>query len=449
LDYREALELIFRRSNFERGPQPPYGERTYRLTRMAELLEAVGNPHNAIPAIHVAGTKGKGSVTAMLESILRAAGYRTGMYTSPHLHTFRERVRLNGQSASEEQVVAWMRELQHALEARPNVTVFEAITALAMLGFREAGVDIAVYEVGMGGRLDATNVLQPRLTVITPVSLDHMGVLGDTIAAIAREKAGIIKEGVTCVSSPQQPDALAVLRAIAAERRASLCYTPELYNWQVTLAGPTSQTLAVRYRQTHHTATYQLPLLGEHQAENAVSAMAAAQQLRQQGLPVSEEHVAHGLAQVDWPGRLEVLSANPLVVVDGAHNGHSLARLFDTLPQHLRYDRLVCVFGVSSPHTPYALLEQVAARADQLILTQSVNTKAQPVADLAAFASERGMHASSEASVPKALASALASYQPGDLILVTGSLFVVAEARRAWLIHSGQAPPPDDPEGVY
>jgi dihydrofolate synthase / folylpolyglutamate synthase len=447
--YREALKLIFQRANFERQAQPPYSERVYRLERMLDLLRAVGNPQEKYLSVHIAGTKGKGSVTAFTESILRSAGYRTGMYTSPHLHTFRERIRIMGQPASEEQICAWMERLDIALTARPEVTVFEAITALAMIGFSESGVEFAVFEVGMGGRLDATNVLQPLVSVITPVSLDHINVLGSTVAAIAFEKAGIIKPNVPVVSSPQVEDALQVIRQACVERKSPLTYVPETWRWQLLASDLGKQTFSLTRIDRHTEMSLQIPLLGEHQLENATLAVAAIDILRELGYVISDQAVETGLRSVEWPGRMEILGQNPLVVVDGAHNGHSIERLLIALQAYLHYDKLILVFGVSTTHTPLDLLEAIASAADSLILTQSIHSKAHPVADLAAHARSLGYQPQTGSSVAQSLEMALAEAQPHDLVLVTGSLFVVAEARAAWMAHNGLPIPSGDPEGIY
>ncbi|NLX43081.1 MAG: bifunctional folylpolyglutamate synthase/dihydrofolate synthase, partial [Chloroflexi bacterium] len=196
LNYREALEFILQRTDFERDRGTPYAQRDWRLARVQELLEQLGNPHLAYRSVHIAGTKGKGSTTAMIEAMLRAAHYRTGMYTSPHLHTFRERIRLQGAPISEADLVALVNDMQPIVQGRPSVSVFEMITALGMWYMARSAVDVGVFEVGLGGRLDATNVLQPLVSVITSISIDHVNVLGSTLAQIAGEKAGIIKPGV-------------------------------------------------------------------------------------------------------------------------------------------------------------------------------------------------------------------------------------------------------------
>lgn len=449
LSYRQALELIFQRANFERQAQPPYSERVYRLERMRELLQAVGNPQDRYQSVHIAGTKGKGSVTTFTESILRAAGYRTGMYTSPHLHTFRERIRVMGQPASEEQICTWMERLYAALTARPEVTVFEAITALAMIGFAESGIQFGVFEVGMGGRLDATNILEPLVSVITPVSLDHINVLGNTITAIAYEKAGIIKPNTPVVSSPQTDDALQVIRQTCAQRDAPLTYVPDTWHWQLRSTDLWQQTFTLARIDAEAGMLLQIPLLGEHQLENASAAVATIAVLRERGYAISDQAIKTGLESVVWPGRMEVLGQNPLVVVDGAHNGHSIERLLAALRTYLHYHRVILIFGVSSTHTPLDLLRAIAAVADSLILTQSIHSKAHPVADLATYARSLGYQPQIGSTVAQSLELALANAQPDDLVLVTGSLFVVAEARAAWLVHNGLLPPPGDPEGIY
>jgi dihydrofolate synthase / folylpolyglutamate synthase len=301
LTYRQALDLILKRYDVERQVQPPYAERVWRLDRVRELLAPLGDPHQRFPSVHVAGTKGKGSTTAMIESILRATGYRTGMYTSPHLHTFRERIQIDGTPISEEDLQRWATRLQPLLAARPEVTVFEAITAVAMAYMAEQQVDVGVYEVGLGGRLDATNVLSPKVSVITSISMDHMQVLGNTLSQIAREKAGIIKPGTPVLSAPQHPDALAVIDQVARDREAPLTLIGRDWRWQrvphqqadgqwLTLTGPSDETQG-------WPAIY-LPLLGDHQLENASVAVATAWELRRQGMGITFDAIRRGLATV-------------------------------------------------------------------------------------------------------------------------------------------------------
>ncbi|HHX65422.1 MAG TPA: bifunctional folylpolyglutamate synthase/dihydrofolate synthase [Chloroflexi bacterium] len=452
LTYREALCAIFRRTDFERGDRPPYAERVWRLSRMEELLSQIGNPHRAYPSVHIAGTKGKGSTTAMIDAILRAAGYRTGMYTSPHLHTFRERIRLQGKPISERALTDLVERLLPILNERPEVTVFEIITALAMWHHAEERVDFGVFEVGLGGRLDATNVITPRVSVITSISLDHVKVLGETIDAIAREKAGIIKPGVPVVSAPQREEALAVIAEVSAERGASLTVAGREWRWRLRSADISGQRLDV-YRAGHEEAPeypdLHLPLLGAHQLENTCAAVAAIEILREQGVAVEPDAVRRGLSTVRWPGRLEVLSRRPLVVVDGAHNIDSIRRLLQAVDDHLPHRHMWLIFGAGQTHNPHDLLDIVHSRATTLYTTRAHHPKATPADDLAAIVAELGGEARAIENVDDALRIALGEAAEDDLILVTGSLFVAAEARAAWAALNGLAPYPSDPPGVY
>ncbi len=455
LSYADALRAIFRRTDFERGErpeQPAYAERVWRLDRVRELLAAVGNPQQAFAAVHIAGTKGKGSTTALIEAALRAGGYRTGMYTSPHLHTFRERIRRGGELIREEDVSRLVERLLPVLAERPEVTVFEIITAMAMLYFAEEPVDVGIFEVGLGGRLDATNVLMPEVSVITSISLDHTKVLGDTIEAIAGEKAGIIKSGVPVVSAPQRPGAQAVIADKAAAQGSPLTVVGRDWLWTPLAADLAGQSLAVYRAGNASSPEYtalEIPLLGAHQQENAATAVAALEVLRDAGRPLGRAVIAQGMSEVSWPGRLEILGRRPLVVVDGAHNPYSVERLLEALADHLAYRRLLLVFGSGVTHVPMDLLSILLPAADSIWLVHSQHAKATPVPDLAAFAASVGHPATPAGSVVDGLRAALAEAGPDDLVVVTGSLFVVAEARYAWAELRGLPLPPTDPPDVY
>ena len=452
MDYEAALRAIFKRTDFERQNQPPYSERVYRLSRMEELLAQFGNPQRAYVSVHVAGTKGKGSVTAMIEAILRAAGYRTGMYTSPHLHTFRERIQADGQLISEEELARLVERMAPVLDARPEVTVFEVITALAMCYYAERGVQVGVFEVGLGGRLDATNVLLPLVSVITSISLDHVKVLGDTLEAIAREKAGIIKPGVPVVTAPQRSEALAVVRRTAAERGAPLVEVGRDWRWRARGADAGGQRLDVFRPGSGGAPEYpdlHLPLLGMHQLENACAAVAAVAVLQERGMAVPEDAVRRGLEQVQWPGRLEVLGRRPWVVVDGAHNVYSLERLLSAIGALLEYRRLILVVGIGVTHSPRDLLAALLPAAATVFVTRSRHVRATLPEELAALAQELGREAVVTHSAAEALSAALGAAAADDLVLTTGSLFVVAEAREAWARLQGLPLPPSDPPGVY
>lgn len=452
MDYEAALRAIFKRTDFERQNQPPYSERVYRLGRMEELLAQFGNPHRAYASVHVAGTKGKGSVTAMIEAILRAAGYRTGMYTSPHLHTFRERIQVDGQLISEEDVVRIVERMAPVLDARPEVTVFEVITALAMCYYAERGVQVGVFEVGLGGRLDATNVLLPLVSVITSISLDHIKVLGDTLGAIAREKAGIIKPAVPVVTSPQTTEAMEVGRRTAAERGAPLVEVGRDWRWRARGADAAGQRLDIFRPGSEDAPEYadlHVPLLGMHQLENACAAVAAVEVLQERGLTIPRDAVQRGLGGVQWPGRLEVLGRRPWVVADGAHNVYSIERLLEAVGALIEYRRLILVVGIGATHSPRDLLAALLPAAGMVFVTRSRHVRATPPEELAALALELGRETVVTHSVAEALPAALSAAAADDLVLTTGSLFVVAEARETWAALQGLPPPPSDPPGVY
>ena len=452
LTYREALRTIMQRADYERGERPPYAARVWRLARVEELLNQLGNPHRAFRSVHVAGTKGKGSTTAMIEAMLRAAGYRTGMYTSPHLHTFRERIRIEGTLISEEDVVRLVERMLPILDTRTEITVFEIITAMAMSYYAERQVDFGVFEVGLGGRLDATNVLEPMVSVLTSISMDHVKVLGDTLQAIAGEKAGIIKAGIPAVTSPQQPEAMRVIRDTCADRGTSLVVVGRDWGWHSLGADYSGQKLDI-YRCGHEDEPdypeLTIPLLGAYQLENACTAVAAIEVLRENGVVIGKKDVRRGLASVHWPGRMEILGRHPLVVVDGAHNVYSVQRLVESLTSYLTYRRLLVIFGAGSTHTPEDQLELLLPHAHRLYLTQAHHPKATPVVELQATVQGLGGKARPLDTVKGALEAALDEAERDDLILITGSLFVVAEAQEAWVELNGLPPFPSDPPGVY
>lgn len=452
LSYREALTYILARADFERDRGTPYGQRDWRLARVEELLAQLGDPHRAYPSVHIAGTKGKGSTTAMVAAILQAAGYRVGMYTSPHLHTFRERIRLDGEPIAEAELVALVEKIRPLMDARPQVSVFELITALAMWHFARQQVEIGVFEVGLGGRLDATNVLHPLVSLITSISIDHIGVLGTTLAQIAREKAGIIKAGVPVVSSPQRPSAMRVIRATAREREAPLVVGRHDWRWRDLGPSDGGQRLAIYRAGSHRAPEYPdlwLPLLGKFQLENACTAVAGIQALREQGIEIGDEAVRQGLRQVRWPGRLQVLSRDPLVVVDGAHNPYSISQMLASLPAYLDYMRIQLVFGAGHAHRPGALLELLLPQADKAYVAAAHHPKSASPEMLRDLGQELGYAVEICPSIEAALGMALEQAGPHDLVLATGSLFVVAEAMSAWAKMQGLPPYPSDPPGVY
>jgi dihydrofolate synthase/folylpolyglutamate synthase len=440
--YRDTLSYIYSYTNYERKGMPRYEIANYDLGRMEVLLERLGNPHRRFKSLLIAGTKGKGSTAAFAESMVRAAGYRSALYISPHLHTFRERIRIGGEYISEEDVTRLIEKLKPDLEAIEGLTAFEVITAMAFYAFAEAGVEIAVLEVGLGGRLDATNVSDPAVAVITSISYDHMQLLGDTLALIAREKAGIIRPGARVVSAPQVPEAMTMIEEICEERQAELTVVGQgAYRWQpgqVTLRG---QSFEVGGNE------FFIPLLGRHQLSNAATALAALDALAQRtGLAVPTKARQAGLRTTQWPGRLEIVGHKPYVILDSAHNGDSANKLKTALQELFPGHKIIFVFGASGDHPFRDSLAELLPIAQCAYLTRSSHPRAAATEKLAAAAADLGCPTETRPTVSAALDAALACAEPDDVICVTGSIFTVAEARLEWLARHGQPLPPTDPE---
>ncbi|HLI51265.1 MAG TPA: folylpolyglutamate synthase/dihydrofolate synthase family protein [Thermomicrobiaceae bacterium] len=437
MDYREAIAYVIERSGYDRGfVANPFDSETVGLRRTEWLANALGRPDQRYPLVHVAGTKGKGSTAAFASAILQASGRKVGLYTSPHLHTFRERFQIDGEPIGREafaQLVDELAPLNARLgQERPEwgeATAFELTTVLAFLAFARAEVDLAVIEVGLGGRLDSTNIIDPTVSVITPISFDHMAILGTTLAQIAAEKAGIIKPGRPVVVGVQPDEARVTIERIAGERGGPLVLAGR--DWQTS---GTSESFDL----SGPWGTYErlsLGLVGQHQVENAATAVAACWQLEQAGITVDEVAVRAGLAGVTWPGRLEVVQERPKVVVDGAHNVDSIRRLLAALSDHFDWHNLIFVLGIARDKDIAGMLELLAPRADRILVTASESPRAskpRAIAIAAAQFGAAGLSVTESPSVTEALSQALAEATPSDLICVTGSLYVVAEAREAF-----------------
>ncbi|MCE2404010.1 MAG: bifunctional folylpolyglutamate synthase/dihydrofolate synthase [Dehalococcoidia bacterium] len=443
IEYRDALDRLLGLIDYERVASSKGTRVRYDLSRIRGLLSRLGDPHLGLPTVHVAGTKGKGSTAAMCSSVLSRQGYRTGLFTSPHLHTFRERIRLDSNPVPEAEFAGLVEGVWPALEwvgenaGHGHVTMFEALTAMAFLHF-SARADVQVVEVGLGGRLDTTNLVDPTACAITSLSLDHTSVLGDTIEAIAAEKAGIIKDGVTVVAAPQAPGAMAVIKSVCRRRGARLIVVGEDVTWARDSHGSWGQGLTVRGRLGEYRFT--IPLLGAHQQENAAVAVGVLEVLREAGVPVSPDAMARGFADVSWPCRMEVLSSSPLVVCDGAHNDDSAARLRRSLREYLDFERVSLVVGVSEDKNMEAIVRELAAIGGtcpetplRIIATRSRHPRSRPAGEVAeAFRQARtGLEVSTVEGVDEALARAMSDSRPGSLVLATGSLFVAAESREA------------------
>lgn len=431
MNYQESLDYILGFTDYEKLPSVLYSPANYDLRRMEGLLEGMGNPQRQARTVHIAGTKGKGSTAAMIASVLTASGLSTGLFTSPHLHTMRERIAVDGRPISREELARMVARYRPVIDALNHsapygsLTTFEVLVALAFAYFREKGVTFQVMEAGMGGRLDATNVIHPQVSIITPISLDHVEVLGPTLEKIAREKSGIIKEGSPVVIAPQPPEAARVLARVCREKGANLIRVGKDITWEKGSSDLKGQSFRVRGRNESYSLS--IPLLGDHQLENAATAVAGLEVLVEQGFQVTPEGLSEGMARVSWPGRLQILQAQPTLVVDGAHNDASARRLRESLAQYFRWERLVLVLGSSIDKDIHAIVEELAPLHPVAIATSSRHPRAMPSAQVAAEFQGQGIEVEIVDTVPDAVTRALAMAGSSDLVVATGSLFIAAE----------------------
>jgi dihydrofolate synthase/folylpolyglutamate synthase len=432
VDYQQAIDYLSSYTDYEVVPRLAHNAINYDLRRVEELLSRMGDPHRKAKSVHIAGTNGKGSVAAMITAALTAAGYVTGLYTSPHLHTWRERIRVDSELISEDELAALVTGLQTEAEAvneratYGRLTTFELLTTLAFIHFAQKGARFQVLEVGMGGQFDATNVITPEVCVITSISLDHTEVLGDSLAKIAREKAGIIKPGCRVVTSPQSDDVDRVIRSVCAGHGTGLVRVGR----DVAVEDSRFDRGRQRFRVKGRLDTYELsiPLLGRHQLDNAAVAVAALEVLAEKGFAVTGDSISRGLSQVDWPGRLQVVSRRPLVVVDGAHNPDSARTLKESLGRYFDFERAVLIIGASDDKDIAGVVSQLAPVFDSVIVARSRHPRALPVAAIRAEFGRYGIEAQAAEDIPSAMDKAVALAGDRDIICVAGSLFIVAEA---------------------
>ena len=413
------------------------GDERIKLRRVEDLLGRVGSPQRVVPTVLIAGTKWKGSTAAMIASILQTAGFRVGLYTKPHLVDYRERVRVDGVLISPDELSAAVETLVPHIESMAALpdgppSYFEASVAVAFQHFSRHAVDLALVEVGLGGRLDATNVAEPIASILTPVSYDHMQVLGTTLEAIAREKAGIVRRGGVVVSAPQAPEALAAIIEVCAREHAELRLVQERMRWEPAGGSLYEQSFTLRSPVRDY-GTLRMPLVGAHQIVNAATGIAALEALAERGFSVARDAVAAGLAALSWPARVEVVREHPYVVVDVAHNPASLAALRETLETLFPSRRIILVFAMVATHDHHAGTSLIAPLADAVIVTTPLHLKPLPAAVLAdevrRYVSRVEVIQDREAAVDRAFALA----GPDDVIVVTGSFFLVGEVRE--LLH--------------
>lgn len=435
MKYHDVLRYLYGLVDYEKRRIERYSAREFKIERVIGLLDKMGNPHLQYPTLHIAGTKGKGSVSAMMAYIAMAAGLKTGLYISPHLHTYRERIQINGQPISRAAMTRLVESIQPTVETIPDLTTFEVTTALAFQHFLDSEVDLAVMEVGLGGRLDATNVITPEVSIITSLSLDHTYLLGDTLAEIAYEKAGIIKPGVPVVTAPQQEEALEVIRRTADERDAPLTVVGEDLQWTPVSRTLSGQEIQVTWPADDSalTGTYEVALLGDFQQENAAVAIAATAVLQQTGHDwLTPQSVQAGLRQVSWPGRMEILNQEPRIVVDCAHNPYSARTLVDSLKTWFPNAKWILIYGASNDKDINGMLDALLPFSEHAIVTRSYHPRAAAPYVLADRCADLGSGAEIAVNPKRALEQASRRLEANMGIIATGSIFLVADVREAW-----------------
>jgi dihydrofolate synthase/folylpolyglutamate synthase len=440
--YNLALDYLYSFVDYSLKHSSELAKAEFNLDRMFKLMDLLGNPQTKYPILHVAGTKGKGSVCAFCAFALQAAGYKVGLYTSPHFEDYCERIRVDGTPVSHAQLVQLVEQVKDAVAKVPKLTTFEITTAIAFLFFAGQSVEAAVIEVGLGGRLDATNVVTPNISVITSLSYDHMAVLGDTLEKIAEEKAGVIKSGVPVVSSPQKEEALNVLMRVANERNSPFTLVGQDVAFTRPFHSLDGQALriqtfnrsafqrkdsdpGVERRRKRRMINLQIPLLGAHQVENAATAYAA---LKLSGLKISDEAIARGFARVKWPGRFEVVRRNPPIILDSAHNQDSFVKLRETLDEYFPGKQVYLIFGASEDKNILGMFAEMKSKIRWLIITRADHPRALPVEVIQKLADQAEIRNEAVTPVSAAFMRALELVEnDGSIILSAGSMFVTAE----------------------
>jgi dihydrofolate synthase/folylpolyglutamate synthase len=445
--YEEALDFLYSFIDYSLKRNFRYAPDKFNLDRMRKLMELLGNPERDFKIVHIAGTKGKGSVSAMCASVLQAQGYLTGLYTSPHMVDFNERIQINGDFISKEDLVTIVDTLKPITKQVPEITTFELTTALAFVYFSNKKVDFAIIEVGLGGRLDATNVVSPMISVITSISYDHVSILGNTLSEIAGEKGGIIKPNTPVVIAPQKTEALIRLKEIAREKNAPVIQvgrdylyaadTHNLMGQSFLIWTPEEQPLVDTFiesagRDIWSPIRIKIPLLGYHQIENAATAYATLKTLEKYGVSIGQKAYLTGFGSVQWPGRLEILHRHPVVVVDSAHNRYSAQVLRKAMDDYFPGLPIILVFGASEDKDIDGMFQELIPRVWKVIATQSTHPRSIDAQEIVDLAHRFGRAAQAILPIEKAMMAAIDEAGQESVILVTGSIFIAAAARDSW-----------------
>ena len=432
--YKGALDYLYSFVDFSMQKAVTYSPARFKLERMQALVTSLGNPQQAYPSIHVAGTKGKGSVCILCASALHEAGYKVGLYTSPHLYDYAERIQINGEFIPHADLAEMVEEIKTHVAAIPELTTFEITTGLAFMYFAKQKVDAAIIEVGLGGRLDATNVVQPIVCVITSISYDHTLLLGNTLTQIAGEKAGIIKPGLPVVTSPQDEEALQMIEQVAHERGSSLIQVGRDILYEGISHSLEGQSIRVWSPDENpdNPLILSIPLLGANQAANAVTAYAALEIFNHKGLNINQDAIRHGFSKAFWPGRFEIVQQSPPVILDCAHNRDSAQKLRLTINEYFPGKSAILVFGASEDKDIQGMFMELMPLVKELIAVKSFHPRAIEPDKLIEMAKSFGYPVAIVEDIPVAVEKALKLVGEDGLVLVTGSIFVVAEARKYW-----------------
>ncbi|MGB8541117.1 MAG: folylpolyglutamate synthase/dihydrofolate synthase family protein [Candidatus Acidiferrales bacterium] len=453
MNYEESVRALFSLGRELAAPRQParipstasaptYGVlpvQKFGLENIKILAEALGSPHLAVPCAHIAGTNGKGSTAAMLESILRAAGLRTGLYTSPHLEVINERIRINGENIPDELFASVWTRVSAAIEflmasgkLAAHPTFFECVTAMAFVVFADLKVDFAIYETGMGGRFDATNIVAPKVAIITPIDFDHENYLGHSIEEIAGEKAGIIKAGMLVVSSVERPEARAVIARHCVEVNAALSEVSSVWQVQNLKVSNGLYSAEATFAQTSNTIKLAPRLPGRFQIQNALAAATAGILLAGQGFKVSDEPIARGIAIVRWLGRLERISQRPDVYVDGTHNPAGARELLSFWNENFAGRRIFLVYGAMRDKAVDEIASLLFSRAEAVIFTAPCQSRAISASVLSEIAGHFAKQSFIVSDPAQAIDRAFELAGLNDAIFVTGSLYLVGDVLRFW-----------------
>ena len=423
MDYYEAMKYINRTGKF--------GSKL-GLDRINRLLYYMGNPHHKLRVIHVAGTNGKGSVVSIISSILIEAGYKVGIYTSPYLQRFTERIKINNEEISKDDIARLINYIGPIVdkvisEGYDNPTEFEIITAIMFKYFSDKQVDFVALEVGLGGRLDSTNVINPLVSVITSISYDHLGILGNTLSQIAYEKAGIIKQNGIVVSYPQEEEALKVIEDVCKERNAKLILVSQ-YNTYISKYSHKGQTFNLSINDKSY-VDLKTSLLGEYQILNIKTSIQAIEALKYRGIDIKDEYIYKGIENAKWPGRIEVMGENPKIVLDGAHNVQGMAELKKAILKYFKYDKIILVIGVLRDKEYEKMCSIIMPIADTVITTKPDSKRALSSEELGMVANRYNDSVIISSSILDAYNTSLESAKEDDLIVFCGSLYMIGRVR--------------------